>query len=175
MQTHVIPWVKSRPFKDIMRINPTTLIPRLIKHARMVMSVLGKGHSERVYHRSMISCLNRAGVAHRSEVLTPVYFLGEIVGFGRCDLIVGRLVVEFKANKTPPRKVSSQLDKYLEAQLAAEGVSYQGVVINFNQKSGKVEIFQPPSRKDHRVKKACLRCHVCDNSSSRPSSRSRSP
>ena len=104
------------------------------------MRVLGKGHTERVYHRAMITSLNRELVPHRSEVLAPIYFMREVVGFGRCDLIVGKLVVEFKANGRHPSKVSPQLQKYLDSLSVAERRRYTGVVLNFNQQSGRVQI-----------------------------------
>ncbi len=130
------------------RIRQPPPVAMLVQHALKVMSVLGKGHSERVYHRSMITCLNRAGVAHQSEVITPIYFLGDVVGFGRCDLMLGRIVVEFKANRTPPAHVSPQLDKYIESLHSTKKVWFRGVVINFNQKTGGIEVFEQPPRTD---------------------------
>ena len=112
------------------------------------MRVLGKGHTERVYHRAMITSLNKELVPHRSEVLTPIYFMHEVVGFGRCDLIVGKLVVEFKANMRHPSRVSPQLQKYLDSLSATERGRYSGIVLNFNQRSGRVEIYyERPTRK----------------------------
>ncbi len=108
------------------------------------MRVLGKGHTERVYHRAMVTSLNRELVPHRSEVLAPIYFMREVVGFGRCDLIVGKLVVEFKANTRHPSKVSPQLQKYLDSLSASERCRYSGVVLNFNQRSGRVQIYYEP-------------------------------
>ncbi len=111
----------------------------LITHAKRVMKGLGKGHVERVYHRAMITSLNSERVAHRSEVIAPIYFLGEVVGFGRCDIIVGNLIVEFKANKNCPSQTSAQLKKYMQSLAATERRRFRGVVINFNQKTGKVD------------------------------------
>ena len=64
------------------------------KHADHAMKKLGKGHCERVYHRAMITSLNQGKVAHRSEVLSPIFFMGEVVGMGRCDLVIGDMAVE---------------------------------------------------------------------------------
>ena len=111
-------------------------------HARRVMKTLGKGHSERVYHRAMITSLNKEGVLHRSEVLAPIYFMNEVVGVGRCDLVVGGLVVEIKANALHPSKASSQLQKYTWSLSRTEKRSFTGVIINFNQKTGGVQMFQ---------------------------------
>lgn len=107
------------------------------------MQVLGTGHSERVYHRAMITSLNRQLVPHRSEVIAPIYFLGEVVGFGRCDIVVGNLVVEFKANMRCPSKTSPQLKKYLESLSTTQRAKYRGMVINFNQRTGQAEFHTP--------------------------------
>jgi len=110
--------------------------------ARSVIATLGKGHSERVYHKAMITHLNRRRVAHRSEVIAPIVYMGEVVGFGRCDIVIGNLVVEFKANARCPKKTSSQLQKYLESLTKGERRRFRGVIINFNQKTGKIDCFQ---------------------------------
>ena len=110
------------------------------EHARRVMKTLGKGHTERVYHRAMVTSLNKQNVAHRSEVLAPITYLGEVVGFGRCDLIVGNLVVELKANAQCPSSASPQLTKYMASMGATERKRFKGVVINFNKRSGGVDV-----------------------------------
>lgn len=116
-----------------------------------VIAVLGKGHSERVYHKAMITSLNRKRIAHRSEVIAPIVYMGEVVGFGRCDIVIGNLVVEFKANMRCPKKTSPQLQKYLESLCQSERRRFRGVIINFNQRTGKIDCFQermaPPHKK----------------------------
>jgi len=107
-----------------------------------VMAVLGKGHSERVYHRAMITCLNRKRIPHRSEVIAPIVYMGEVVGFGRCDIVIGDLVVEFKANVRCPSRTSPQLQKYLESLRHSERTRFRGVIINFNQRTGRIDWFQ---------------------------------
>lgn len=120
----------------------------LRRHANGVIQALGQGHSERVYHRAMITSLNSERIPHRSEVVAPIYFMGEVVGFGRCDIVIGNVVVEFKANKACPRQTSGQLQKYIESMKHNRQRSSRGVVINFSQRTGTVEIFQsPPLRK----------------------------
>jgi GxxExxY protein len=112
----------------------------LMMHVQRVMKGLGKGHRERVYHKAVITSLNHAGVAHRSEVIAPIHFMGEVVGFGRCDIIIGNLVVEFKANTKAPRQSSCQLKKYIQSLSTTEKRHFQGVVVNFNQKTGRVDV-----------------------------------
>jgi len=126
----------------------TDTVDTLEQHARRVMQALGKGHSERTYHKAMITSLNRKGILHRSEVIAPIYFMGEVVGFGRCDLIIDDLIVEFKANVRCPSAASPQLQKYIQSQKAAERKHYRGVIINFNQRTGAIDVLQerPPPR-----------------------------
>ncbi len=119
-----------------------SLVQVLRRHADGVIRALGKGHSERVYHRAMITSLNSEKIPHRSEVIAPIYFMGDVVGFGRCDIIIGNLVVEFKANMACPRKTSDQLQKYMESMNCTRKSRYQGMVVNFSQSTGAVEIFQ---------------------------------
>lgn len=106
-----------------------------------VMRCLGVGHSESVYHRALITAMNKAGVQHRSEVSCPIWFMGECIGMGRADMVIEDVVLEIKANRLPPKATSPQLQKYLVSLAQAERKDFKGVVVNFNQKNGKVEIF----------------------------------
>jgi GxxExxY protein len=108
--------------------------------ARHVMHCLGKGHREAIYHAAMITALNRERVAHRSEVPCPIWFMGECIGTGRADLVIGDMVAEIKANRMPPTVASPQLQKYLKSMSRAERRVFHGVIINFNQKTGLVDI-----------------------------------
>lgn len=119
---------------------------RLLKLAEFVMKEKGPGFNERVYHESLRRMLELQNVRHRSEVTCPVMFLGEIVGSGRADLVIGSLVVEIKANRSPPSDASPQLKGYLDSLQHVEARRYTGVVLNFNQKGG-VQMFEyePPS------------------------------
>jgi GxxExxY protein len=120
----------------------TNTVDTLEQHAARVMLALGRGHSERTYHKAMITSLNRRGILHRSEVIAPIYFMGEVVGFGRCDLIIDNLIVEFKANVRCPTAASPQLQKYIQSQRAAERKHFRGVIINFNQRTGGIDVLQ---------------------------------
>jgi len=136
----------------------TDTVDTLEQHALRVMQALGKGHTERTYHKAMITSLNRRGILHRSEVIAPIYFMGEVVGFGRCDLIIDDLIVEFKANVRCPSAASPQLQKYIQSQKAAERKLYRGVIINFNQRTGSIDVLQerPPPRKAPRPRRSLL-------------------
>ena len=108
--------------------------------ASEVMRSLGRGHSESVYHKSLITLLNARRIPHRSEVICPILFMGECVGVGRADLIVDNVVVEIKAFASSPHSVSPQLRKYLVSMHQANGArEYHGLVLNFNTRTGIVD------------------------------------
>ena len=122
----------------------------LLRYAKHAMHVLGTGHSERVYHRALATSLGRTPIQFRSEVVTPIMYMGECVGTGRADLVLqGRqkgprdtaqdLAVEIKANARPPSQASGQLRKYLESLRRIEKRECAGVVLNFNQSTGAVD------------------------------------
>jgi GxxExxY protein len=106
--------------------------------ARHVMHCLGKGHREAIYHSALITALNRNKVTHRSEVPCPIWFMGEC----RADLVSEDLIVEIKANRLPPSETSAQLQKYLQSLSKAEHRVFRGVVLNFNQKTGLVDVLE---------------------------------
>ena len=111
-------------------------------HARHVMRCLGRGHNEKIYQNALIALLNNRGVAHRSEVVCPIWFMGQCVGMGRADLVIDSLVIEIKANKLPPSESSAQLQKYLQSLKRAEKKEFTGVVLNFNQKHGCIDMLE---------------------------------
>jgi len=109
-------------------------------HSSDVMKSLGRGYSERVYHRALITALNKAGYAHRSEVVCPVWYKGECVGYGTADLVLDSTIVEIKAANAMPPQAVFQLRKYLHSLSHAESKKYDGLLLNFNQKSGQVDL-----------------------------------
>ena len=125
-----------------------SIIKVLQGHAKHVMKILGKGHREAVYHRALITSLNRQHIPHRSEVPCPIMFMGECVGMGRADVVIDDVVVEIKANKLPPEETSPQLQKYMESLRKAERREFRGVVINFNQKMDTVDILEEKCARD---------------------------
>jgi GxxExxY protein len=115
--------------------------------ANHVMRCLGRGHSENIYHRALITAMNKAGISHRSEVSCPIWFMGECIGVGRADMVIDDVVIEIKANRLPPKQTSAQLQKYLVSLSRAENKLFKGVVVNFNQKTGLVDIFLSDDKK----------------------------
>ena len=130
----------------------TGMAAMLLDYAKHAMRMLGTGHSERVYHRALATSLGRTPIQFRSEVVTPIMYMGECVGTGRADLVLqGRqkgprdtardLAVEIKANARPPSQASGQLRKYLESLKRVEKRECAGVVLNFNQSTGEVDLY----------------------------------
>jgi GxxExxY protein len=103
------------------------------------MRELGTGHREAVYHKALSRSLSEKGIAHRMEVVTPIMFMGECVGIGRADIVMEGVVIEIKANAKRPAAASGQLRKYMESLNTVENKQCTGVVINFNQATGKVD------------------------------------
>lgn len=127
--------------------NPhSTWLPRgmeeIVGRARHVMRVLGKGHREQIYAKALQMSLQEAGIPFRSEVACPIMFMGKIVGHGFADLVVGEFVVEIKANRSPIGSASDQLNKYLQSLRKIEKQTYVGIILNFNQKSGRLDVAQ---------------------------------
>ena len=122
--------------------------------AKHVMRVMGKGHRESIYHNAMVAALNRMEVFHRSEVVCPIKFMGEVVGFGKADLVMGDTVVEIKANAKSPSEASAQLSKYIQSMSETEKRAYKGLVINFNSSTGNVDFFEHQPRAAPRTRKA---------------------
>jgi GxxExxY protein len=109
----------------------------IIGHAKHVMRVLGKGHRESVYGRALQVSFANAMLPCRTEVCCPILYMGQIIAHGRADFVVGDYVVEIKAVKACD--AGNQMRKYLRGLSHVERKTYKGLVINFNQASGKVE------------------------------------
>ncbi len=64
------------------------------------------------------------------------------MGVGYCDLVFDNLVVEIKANRQHPRRAGPQIKKYMQNISHAERKKCSGVVINFNQRLGTVQMWE---------------------------------
>jgi hypothetical protein len=103
-------------------------VDRVIEAAEEVHDILGAGHSEATYHRSMERELSERGIAFGSENTIPITYKGTPVGKRRPDMFVsdgdGQIVVELKAGSRAG-----------EAQL----IDYQNILeddANFNINNG---------------------------------------
>ena len=78
--------------------------------------------------------------------------MGECVGVGRADLIVDYVVVEIKATQGAPTEATlKQLRKYVLAFSKTKKQEFSGLVVNFNQSTGKTDVSEilhsaPPRR-----------------------------
>jgi GxxExxY protein len=115
-------------------------ITTILGLAKNVMRELHIGHRETVYGKALQHSFNHFGLGFRSEIHCPIYYMNTIIGYGRADFIVGDFVIEIKANKLAPDHANDQIVKYMKSLQKAEGKSYQGLIINFNQSSGKIDM-----------------------------------
>lgn len=125
-------------------------IQTIIARAKHVMRVLGKGHREHVYGKALQTSFHKAMIPYRAEVCCPIFFMDEIIGYGRADFVIDQYVIEIKANKLPITEASDQLEKYVKSLLRVEKKAYVGLLINFNQNTGEVNVLQ---QKDREVKR----------------------
>jgi GxxExxY protein len=86
---------------------------QIIECAESVFTVLGPGHSESVYHRSMEVALRCAGIQYETERVLPISYRGHVVGNFRCDLIVNDLIIELKAVVRLGQREELQAENYL--------------------------------------------------------------
>lgn len=101
----------------------------VIGAAMEVHRSLGPGFQEVTYHRALMVEMRHRGIDFKTEVPVVLKYLGEPIGEGRIDLLVGgQLVVELKASEANPRKYARQVVSYLKAT----GLKL-GLVINFEE------------------------------------------
>lgn len=117
-------------------------LKNIIGHAKHVMRALGKGHRETVYGKALQTSFHKAFIPFRAEVCCPIVFMDEIIGYGRADFVVGNYVIEIKANRNKAEEASDQLEKYLRSLCKIEKKDYTGLILNFNQSTGQVDILQ---------------------------------
>jgi len=79
-----------------------------------VYRVLGFGFLEHIYSAAMDRELTRRGHRVAREVLVPVYYLGDLIGYQRLDMLVDdRVIVENKATERLSHISEPQLYSYL--------------------------------------------------------------
>lgn len=116
-------------------------IKTIIGYAKHIFKVLGLNHKESVYGKALRMCLQKNLIPHRSEICCPIFFMEEIIAYGRADFIVDDTIIEIKANKLSVASATDQIEKYIKSLNRVEQKNYSGLIINFNQRSGKVEVF----------------------------------
>jgi GxxExxY protein len=91
-----------------------SLHDQVLECAESVFNVLGPGHSEAVYHRSMEVALRCAGIQYETERVLPITYRGHVVGNFRCDLIIDDLIVELKVVTRLGQREELQAENYLK-------------------------------------------------------------
>jgi GxxExxY protein len=120
-------------------------LQQIMDVSRFVYRELGQGHTEKTYQRGMQAVLNHRQIFHTTEAPIPISILGQVIGCGRCDILVGDYALELKANSSAPNRATGQLQKYLSGLLLRTGEAqrnYKGIVINFNQKQDTVDFLE---------------------------------
>lgn len=116
----------------------------VFNHAQHVFNYLGLGHREHVYCKALQLSLNKSNIFYRSEVCCPIFFINEIVGYGRADFVIENTIIEVKSIKKTSNENFSQLQKYITSLNKVEKKKYTGFVLNFNQKNQQIEILDIP-------------------------------
>jgi len=115
---------------------------------------LGPGLLETVYEATLARAMERRGLSVQRQIAVPIEYEGETFAEGfRADLIVDDVVVEVKATQNPPTEAAlKQLRKYVLAFSKTERQLFSGLVVNFNQSTGRTDVREvlssaaPPSR-----------------------------
>lgn len=101
--------------------------------ANEIVTTLGVGHRESIYHNAFLVELRQSGHSYESERQIPINYKGHQVGVVRADLIINNeLVLEFKAATKRLGDIERrQTEKYMAA-----GNIPNGLLINFWNTNG---------------------------------------
>lgn len=95
-----------------------------------VLTTLGQGHSEAVYHSAMDVMFRTNGIKYASEVTVPITFMGCGIGFHRLDTVLYSdtvtVIIEYKSIA----RLKEQEENQVRAYLRATGYAY-GILVNF--------------------------------------------
>jgi GxxExxY protein len=111
----------------------------ILKYCENVFKGLGVGHTEKVYHNALLIELQHNKIPYRSEVMCPYFYRGKCAGYGSADVVVFDTILELKSSSVEPLIHAPQLKKYVFSLRMHEKTQYNGMLINFNQKSGKID------------------------------------
>lgn len=112
---------------------------QILRHCENVMKIMGKGHTERTYHNALLIELEGCKIPYRSEVTCPFFYKGKCAGYGTADVVIFDFILELKANTNCPSLHTSQLKKYIVSLKESEKKIYDGMIVNFNQQTGKLD------------------------------------
>ena len=106
--------------------------------ANATMAHLGVGHSEASYQCLLVQLLGEQGVSARTEVHIPYMHRGVCVGLGRADILLQSHIIELKI--TRPQDGIQQLRRYMQAMRDTGAAPRAGMLVYFNQASGRAEV-----------------------------------
>jgi GxxExxY protein len=87
---------------------------KLLTIAKNIMVHMGGGRSERVYQNCLLADLAKIGLVTRSETTVPIYYEGQVVGWGRSDITVDNCCIELKSVAKSPQCASKQVRDYVD-------------------------------------------------------------
>jgi len=119
--------------------------------SKKILNELGTGFNEVVYQNALEVELRLIGVYYEKEVIIPIKYKKFSIGHGRADIIIKNndknlndynciipdLIIELKAINTLNGREIHQLGNYLRSTKIKNGI-----LINFNQKTGNVEFIR---------------------------------
>lgn len=107
------------------------VVREVVKMCEEIYATLGGGHTESVYHRALEVELRNHKIKYQSEVVAPIRYKDQYVGYGRADIVIDDvLIVELKSTSYDYFKTceKARLSTYMESLK----LQY-GVLINFHQ------------------------------------------
>jgi len=107
--------------------------------AHTIMADLGAGYSEVCYQNALFNSLAKTDPSIQKELTIPVLYDGQLIGTCRADIVTSHHVIEIKATRTMPSQVGHQVRKYMVNLHRQDQIARDGVIINFNQDSERVE------------------------------------
>jgi GxxExxY protein len=87
---------------------------KLLTIANNIMVHMGGGRSERVYQNCLLADLAKIGLVTRAETTVPIYYEGQVVGWGRSDITVDNCCIELKSVAKNPQSASKQVRDYVD-------------------------------------------------------------
>lgn len=105
------------------------ILEKIIIIANDIFNLVGPGYNENIYHRAFEVALRISGINYQSEVVSPVFYKGYNIGYGKIDLIVNNnLIIELKAIVNFNNDNVVQIKNYMNHYSINEGL-----IINFGQ------------------------------------------
>lgn len=110
-----------------------SLINEMVIITHDIYNSIGPGYNEVVYHRAFEVALRLKAIMYETEVVTPIIYQSHVIGHGRVDLIVNKvMIIELKAIANLNNNDSIiQIKNYMK-----QHTINNGLIINFGQ-SGK--------------------------------------